>query len=165
MIRSKIHEKSYKIGPKSTPIRSQIDENVPLGRFGVVLGGSWGLLGRSWAILGRSWGILRRSWVALGGSWFALGGSWLAPGRSWRAKRARRAAGQGASVGQGKRSQPPPSEIATLDPPQGSEHEGQGKRKTGLRTTGKREEPGPQGRGKSPQQGSLARPETQGAGG
>ena len=34
MNRSKIHEKSYKIAPKSTPSRSQIDENVPLGRFG-----------------------------------------------------------------------------------------------------------------------------------
>ena len=32
----------------------------------------------------------------LGASWFALGGSWLAPGWSWKAKRARRAAGQGA---------------------------------------------------------------------
>ena len=120
-----------------------------LGPLGVVLGRSWELLGLSWAILSRSWGILRRSWVALGGSWFALAGSWLAPGRSWRAKRARRAAGQGASVGQGKRGHPPPVGFADFHPPQGSEHEGQGKRKTGLRTTGKREESGPQGRGKS----------------
>ena len=34
MFRSTINEKSYNIGPKSTPSRSQIDENVPLGRFG-----------------------------------------------------------------------------------------------------------------------------------
>ena len=78
-----------------------------LGPLGVVLGRSWGLLGRSWAILGRSFGILRRSWVALGGSWFALGGSWLDPGRSWTAKRARRAAGQGAWRTRGAKSYPP----------------------------------------------------------
>ena len=87
-----------------------------MGPLGVVLGRSWRLLSRSWAILGRSFGILRRSWVALGGSWFALGDSWLAPGRSRRAKRARRAAGQGACVARGKPSKPPPSEIANLDP-------------------------------------------------
>ena len=87
-----------------------------LGPLGVVLGRSWGLLGRSWAILGRSFGILRRSWVALGGSWFALGGSWLDPGRSWTAKRAIRSAGQRAWRTRAKRSQTPPSEIATLDP-------------------------------------------------
>ena len=87
-----------------------------LGPLGVVLGRSWGLLGRSWAILGRISGILRRSWVALGGSWFAPGVSWLDPERSWTAKRARRAAGQGACVARGKRSKPPPGEIADLDP-------------------------------------------------
>ena len=102
---------------------------VPLG---VVLGRSWGLLGRSWAILGRSFGILRRSWVALGGSWFALGGSWLVPGRSWGAKRARRAAGQGAWRTRGKRSYPPPVGNVHFPPPPGTEPEGQGKRKTGL---------------------------------
>ena len=106
-----------------------------LGPLGVVLGRSWGLLGRSWAILGRSFGILRRSWVALGGSWFAPGGSWLDPGRSWTAKRARRAAGQGAWRTRAKRSHPPPSEIADLDPPPSrlySTFQGQGKRKMGL---------------------------------
>ena len=87
-----------------------------LGPLGVVLGRSWRLLGRSWAILGRSWGILRRSWVALGGSWFAVGGSWLAPGRSWRAKRARRAAGQGASVSQGQTVSTPPVGNARFHP-------------------------------------------------
>ena len=87
-----------------------------LGPLGVVLGRSWRLLGRSWAILGRSWGILRRSWVALGGSWAGLGGSWLGPGRSWGAKRARRAAGQGAMRTRGAKSQPPPSEISNLPP-------------------------------------------------
>ena len=88
-----------------------------LGPLGVVLGRSWGLLGRSWAILGRSFGILRRSWVALGGSWFAPGGSWLDPGRSWTAKRARRAAGQGAWRTTVAKSYPPPRRKRSFRPP------------------------------------------------
>ena len=88
-----------------------------LGPLEVVLGRSWRLLGRSWAILGRSLGILRRSWVALGSSWFAPGGSWLDPGRSWTAKRARRAAGQGAIVTRGKPSHRAPVGNAIFGPP------------------------------------------------
>ena len=106
-----------------------------LGPLGVVLGRSWELLGRSWAILGRSCGILRRSWVALGRSWFALGSSWLDLGRSWAAKRARRAADQGAWRTSAGRSYPPPGEIRDLDPHPSRLHltlDGRRKRKMGL---------------------------------
>ena len=72
MNRSKIHEKSYKIAPKSTPSRSQIDENVPLGRFGSQVApmsapgrspefgvlGFWMLFGRNCQSNGCFWGPL-----------------------------------------------------------------------------------------------------------
>ena len=105
---------------------------VPLG---VVLGRSWELLGSSWAIFGRTCGILRRSWVALGGSWFAPGGSWLDLGRSWTAKRARRAAGQGAWWTQGQTISTHPRGNARLDPPPRvytQPSRARGKRKEGL---------------------------------
>ena len=49
----------------------------------------------------------------------------------------------------GKRGPTPPVGPSHFAPPQSSDPEGQRKRKTRLRTTGKREESGPQGRGKS----------------
>ena len=58
-----------------------------LGRFGAVLGVSWGILGylgglsgpfgtswaASWLVLGASWGLLGGSWGVLGASWERLG--------------------------------------------------------------------------------------------
>ena len=63
--------------------------------LGSLLGDLGSVLGDLDSVLGRSWGLLARSWVVLG---------------------VQESPGQGASVARGKRSQPPPSEIATLDP-------------------------------------------------
>ena len=123
-----------------------------LGPLGVVLGRSWELLGLSWAILSRSWGILRRSWVALGGSWELLARSWGLLARSWavlEGQESQKGSGPGGLADQGREVLPSPSDSTTLTPPLHSAKEGSVMRKTGLRTTGKREESEPQGRGKS----------------
>ena len=106
-----------------------------LGALGPLLGDLESFLGDLETVLGRSWGLLVRSWGLLARSWVVLG--------------VQESPGQGASVARAKRFSPPPGETLVSDPPQSSDPEGQGKRKTGLRTTGKREESGPQGRGKS----------------
>ena len=104
------------LGRFSGPRRLQVALESLLGPLGPVLVALGTVLRRSGELLARSWGILRRSWVALGGSWAGLRGSWLGPRRSLGAKRARRAADQGACVTNGKRSYPPPSEIRDLGP-------------------------------------------------
>ena len=102
---------------------------------------SWPPRGRSWGLLGRSWGLLARSWAVLDG------------------QEGQKGSGPGGLCGQGQTILPPPSEIADPDPHPSrlySTFRGQRNEENETmerRTTGKREESGPQGRGKSPLEG------------
>ena len=55
------------------------------GRFGAVLGPSWGRLGPSWVRLGDSWRLLESILVHLGASWGRLAASSKRLAASWGA--------------------------------------------------------------------------------
>ena len=134
-----------------------------MGALGPLLGDLGSFLGDLEAVLGRSWGLLVRSWELLARSWAVLEG-----------QEGQKGSGPGGLADQGREVLPPRRGNNDSDPPLELTKEGSGKRKTGLWTTGKREESGTQGRGKSQdhrEDGRVekkrcsARPEAQGAGG
>ena len=127
-----------------------------LEALGPLLGDLGSFLGELEAVLVRSWGLLAPSWAVLEG------------------QEAQKGSGPGGLADQGREVLPPRRGLNHSDPPLELTKEGSGKRKTGLWTTGKREESGTQGRGKSQdhrEDGRVekkrcsARPEAQGAGG
>ena len=99
------------------------------------------VLGRSWGLLVRSWGLLARSWAVLDGQ----EGQKAADQGAWRTQ------GQTVSAPTlGKGHFPPPPLASTLSLPGPEEEENETME---LSTTGKTEDSGPQGRGKSPLEG------------